>query len=139
MEDVSPQSNRKQEHFELLAEIAELLIEDDLDRIIESTGDPGNLTKDKYTIVRKNNEREEIARDELIGSLEGNMDVALTLFGPELWHHFEGHMKAENAEIESKGLKAMAAANPLQLVELLRMIAQRKTFKGNCPVCQDWQ
>ena len=138
MDDMTPESMQRKEHFDELAEIAELLLEDGLDRIkeIESDFSPHN---DRYAIVTENNEPEEITRDELGYSLEGNMDVARTLYGPELWGGFERHMKSESAEVKAKGLTGLASADPLQLVELLKMVAQRRAFHGTCPVCKDWR
>jgi hypothetical protein len=132
--NIAPESRRKSEHFKQLAEIAEVIIEDDLDQITEKPGKPG-----QYHISHKNNEVEELIRDELVYLLEGNMDIAMTLFGSDLWHSFESHMKAENHDIESWGLKGAAASHPIQLVALLKQIVETKTFKGDCPICQDWR
>ena len=29
--------------------------------------------------------------------------------------------------------------SPGKLVNAIRVLAQRKTFKGTCPVCEEWQ
>jgi len=139
MDDMTPESRQKKEHFDELAEIAELLLEDGLDRIKEIESDSSSPRKDRYAIVTESNEPEEITMDELGYSLEGNMDVARTLYGPELWGGFERHMETESAEIEAKGLTGLASADPLQLVELLKMVAQRRAFQGSCPICKDWR
>jgi len=139
MGDMAAESGQKKEHFDELAEIAELLLEDGLDRIKEIENDSSGPHKDRYATVTENNELEEITRDELGYSLEGNMDVARTLYGPESWGGFERHMEAESAEIEVKGLTGLASADPLQLVELLKMVAQRRAFQGSCPICKDWR
>jgi hypothetical protein len=138
MNDMTAGSRQKKEHFDELAEIAELLLEDGLDRI-KTENDSSSPHKDRYAIVTENNEPQEITRDELGYSLAGNMDVARTLYGPELWSGFERHMEAEIAEIKAKGLTGLASADPLQLVELLKMVAQRRAFQGSCPICKDWQ
>lgn len=129
----------KEEHFTELSEIAKLLLEDGLDQVREAKSDAGVTNKDKYVILTENNDFEEITRDELGYSLEGNMEVARTLYGPELWGGFEEHMKDESTDIKAKGLQDLASTNPFQLVGQLRIAAQRKTFQSTCSICRDWQ
>ncbi|MFC1913099.1 hypothetical protein ACFLX7_02760 [Chloroflexota bacterium] len=138
MNDMTAESRQKKEHFDELAEIADLLLEDGLDQIKETENDSSSPHEDSYAIVTENDEPKGITRDEISYSLEGNMDVARTLYDPELWSGFESHMEAESAEVEAKGLTGLASADPLQLVELLKMVAQRRAFRSNCPICKDW-
>jgi hypothetical protein len=129
----------KEEHFTELSEIAKLLLEDGLDQVRETKSDAGVTNKDKYAILTENNELEEITRDELGYSIEGNMEVARTLYGHDLWSGFEEHMKDESTTIKATGLFGLASTNPFQLVQQLRIASQRKTFQSTCSICKDWQ
>ena len=48
------------------------------------------------------------------------------------------HLKAEYGAIETSGFFRVVEENPFGLLDLLRVVARRKTFKGTCPVCKDW-
>ena len=48
------------------------------------------------------------------------------------------HVEAENPDIASTGLKDFLEDKHFALIETLKLLVRRKTFKATCPVCKDW-
>jgi hypothetical protein len=49
------------------------------------------------------------------------------------------HLEAEYVEIKTKELNKVVAENPYELIEILRILIQKRVFdKGTCPVCKEW-
>jgi hypothetical protein len=42
-------------------------------------------------------------------------------------------------ELKTKGFWDIVKEQPYELIEILITLTERKTFKGTCPVCRDWQ
>ncbi|MBA7633200.1 hypothetical protein ES703_40762 [subsurface metagenome] len=123
----------KREHFERLAQIAQLLVQDGLDKIY------AGKSAETYDIDLEGYETEVITHNQLIGRLEANIDAAIQKHGHWLvWESFANHLKAESTKIESTDLYQFANDNPLELIALARLLYQRQTFKGTCPVCEGW-
>jgi hypothetical protein len=128
--DQVTEQNKKQ-HFEHLAEIAELLLDGGLGKINDTQ------PADKYEIVHEDYVIETLTRDQLIGTLEGNIDIACQRYGA--WQVFGclmTHLEAEYPIFQD--VYGFINEHPLEYIEMLRTLAQRKTFKGTCPVCKDW-
>ena len=45
------------------------------------------------------------------------------------------HFESENPEFESKGFIELIEEQEYTVIETLRLLASRKTFKGTCPGC----
>ena len=80
-----------------------------------------------------------MTRHQLCGSLVANFDIACRKFSPFDVDCLISHIEAEYPEIESDNLSTIMRDNPFELIEILGILARRKTFKGTCPVCKDWQ
>ncbi len=53
--------------------------------------------------------------------------------------YFVPHLKSElPEELKTELFYIVVEKQPYLLIETLRLLAARKTFKGTCPVCKDW-
>ena len=103
----------------ILAEIAALLIEDELGKIEAVPGDSG-----LYVVPHAGKEPEHMTRQQLTFTLQGNMDIARTLYGYDELPLFEKHMQSVYPEIVRYGLSAAAETQPLNLVKALKATAE---------------
>jgi len=94
-------SKRMEEHFAHLAEIADLLLDGGLDKITESQ------EPDNYQIVEEGYSIKVFSKDELIGTLEGNLDVASQKYNS--WEVFDCLM--EHLEVEYPAYKTFMASS----------------------------
>lgn len=118
----------KEVHFEDLAKVAE--------DIPGGLGEVRRMSKNTYRCygIQDDGKFKYVHRQELIDKLESRM-VALKRQNPPLFRGFEEHMTAENADYDNY-IDDME--NKLvELIELLQVVALRKTFEGKCEVCKD--
>lgn len=74
----------------------------------------------------------------LIANIQGNYDKYR---GEKLYTHFLTHLQIEIPDLSNSSMSALmkyAKASPLELIESLELLAQKKTFKGKCAICEDW-
>jgi len=102
---------RLEEHFEHLAKIAEWL----------SRGDQG------------------LSGAFLSAWLISSFKVSSEFFGDSDLDCFLSHLKVEYPDLESKEYNEIATEDPVSLLNVLKILVQRGTFKGKCPVCEEWQ
>ena len=127
------------EHNAKLAGVADRLLANDLKRVmkwVEPTGDiEYHLFDESETYLL-----ERLTEDELSGQFEQNIDLAYQDYTEWFFKEcFLPHLYAEwSEELKNKGFYIAAEEQPYQLIETLRLLAERKTFKGTCPVCEDW-
>ena len=129
-----------QEHRARLAGVADKLLANDLKRVIRSVEPTGDI---KYLLYDESETdiRERLTDDDLSVRLEENL---LTVYRDYTdWFYkncFIPHLFAEWSEdVQTKMSRALLYDEPYLLIETLRLLAERKTFKGSCPVCKDWQ
>ncbi len=127
---------KREEHFDHLSEIAQYLLTGNLERILPDY--PGTeVFSETYTIC-VDEEEEEISRKELSSRLDGNIENAINHYGPpDFLDSFVPHLRAECPEIQTSTLDEVVRSNPYILVDTIRILSQRKTFKGTCPICKD--
>jgi len=135
-------AKRRAEHFDHLADIATAFLINEIDTVMPSinTVMPRIIRGDeygrpKYTIGEQ---EVEVSNFELSLSLQANIQSVLSQFSPWDLTCLIYHLKAESPEIESKGFADVVRENPYELIDTLRVLAHRRTFKGTCPVCEDW-
>ena len=133
-------SGNWEEHNAKLASVADKLLDSDLKRIIKRGVPRRDL---KYHLYDENETDilEEFTDEDLSGRLEENL---LTVYRDYTdWFYkncFIPHLFAEWSEdVQTKMSRALLYDEPYLLIETLRLLAERKTFKGSCPVCKDWQ
>lgn len=77
-----------------------------------------------------------LSRDELVDWLQCNM-IATYNQNSTLMNCFQNHMAAENSNCED--MSEYIQNSPVEFFKLLQFVAVRKTFKGTCDICRDWQ
>ena len=78
-------------------------------------------------------------KGELTAMIESNIDyICSILTSWEFFDMFVTHLEHENEEIKQDFYKYIKD-KPLEFVNLVRTLAQRKAFKGKCPVCEEWE
>ena len=130
---------RRKDHSDHLADIAKGLLSGNLDNIeakSTKTGDQYNIFE---YIFWEGGAGQVITRKQLSDMMERNIELFYEqpndTYDLDCFLH---HLVAEYPEVQSKGFNNFAKENPYELVEILRLLARRKTFKGTCPVCKDW-
>ena len=73
--------------------------------------------------------------DELVNNIEFIIDDSEWFF----FYCFFPHLLSELPdEMKNENWLPIVEEYPFQLIETLRLLAARKTFKGTCPVCEGW-
>ena len=71
--------------------------------------------------------------------LQKNIGKAYNVFAPMYFHkNFLPHLGAEMPIVNTKGIWDLIEEQPFELIKNLRILLERKTFKGTCPICKDW-
>lgn len=128
-------------HFADLAGIAKSLLANGLG----SVSCPGWTTNQprqvKYLLpsVTAASGYDELTKEQLASHLNSNV-AAITKENDWLFRRcFIPHLKSElPEELSTKPFFKVVEERPYELIEILRMLAARKTFKGTCPVCEGW-
>ena len=127
------------EHHAKLAGVAARLLDNDLNRISKWVSPEGQF---EYHLIDENELQllERLTEGDLSGKLEENLLVVYRDYTEWFYQEcFIPHLFAEwSQDVQAKMTKALLYERPNQLIETLRILAERKTFKGTCPVCKDW-
>ena len=126
-------AERRQQHFDQLAGIASTLLGED---IYKKEPDP---SWEEYGGSLPPPLSDWMTNEQLTGQLRDNWDGALVTYQYNQWDFdcLVSHLKAEYPEIVPLGLDEAIRDNPRELMQALRVVSRRKTFKGTCPVCPD--
>ncbi len=127
------------EHNAKLADVADRLLDNDLKRVMKWVNPTGQV---EYHLFDESEVHllERLTDDDLAGQLEQNITLAYQAYTEWFFKDcFLPHLYAEwPEELKDKGFYIVAEEQPYQLIDTLRLLAERKTFKGTCPVCKDW-
>jgi len=125
-------TNQRREHFAQLTEIAMMLIvglehiepwEDGKQAIYVGPRELGAV----------------VPMDELSTVLDKNLNAAYVRFSEyDVDGCFVPHVEAEYSEIKAMGFIEFLEQEPLELVNILKLLLRRNTYKGTCPICQVW-
>ncbi|MFC1924790.1 hypothetical protein ACFLXA_05460 [Chloroflexota bacterium] len=139
----------KKEHFDQLALVAKALL--NVHDYLENTSkNPSKDEQCKEYAQPSGDEYWPLSHAELSSSLQRNLDVMNgVIHGYEGWDESKifpridieclvYHLGEECSEVKSKGFSKAIEENPYEVIDNLRVLCRRKTFKGTCPVCQDW-
>lgn len=136
----SPVPGNWGEHNAKLAGVADSLLANDLKRVMKWVSPVGDI---EYHLFDESETylQERLTEDELSGQLEQNVPTVHRDYTEWFYQNcFIPHLFAEWSEdVQTKMSKALLYEQPYLLIETLRLLAERKTFKGTCPVCKDWQ
>ncbi len=110
------------EHQVQLADIVDMLLADIPDSVIHESND----------IV-------ELSKDNIVGILEYNSDSICSKYTDWFFYScFFIHIVNDfPKDKRARNYWEFVHQQPYQIIEVLRMLAERKTFKGTCPVCKD--
>ena len=128
-------TKRLEEHFDYLVNMVNILLEQRLETITKN--DP-SVSAFPYTLW--SGQTGIAIPHELISSyLQQNINQLYLEYKDFDLQNFTCHLEAEYPEIRSKGFPTVIRDNPYELIETLRVLESRRTFKGTCPVGEDWQ
>lgn len=128
----------KKKHFLHLAELANSLLEDGLDNVEINTNERSNINGKKYVIINDHSD-EAVNTKYLYASLIANIDVTIRKYSKSEVDDLFSHLLAEYPEVDDGDTNTYIKDKPFELIEILHLLARRKTFKGTCPVCEEWQ
>jgi len=130
---------RRKDHFDHLADIAQGLLSGNLDNVTAKSTKAGDQFDIFEYTIWEGGARQGITRKQLSDMMDRNVELYYEQPNDTYdLDYFLHHLIAEYPEVESKGFNNFAKENPYELVDILRLLARRKTFKGTCPVCKDW-
>lgn len=131
-------SEKLESHFQYIAKVAQALLGNDLDTVMKDTILGDGTTIDKYRIINSKTGKEVlITHEELVKLLKHNANSVPFPVDSDDFECFINHFAAEYPEIDSIGWDNLIEENPYRLIEILRGLANKKTFKGKCPICRD--
>lgn len=120
---------RKDEHFNHLAAIVSSMIPDKT-TIIETIGS-------EYVIKISDGKQIKVTKEQLANSVKVFLEDAAKRYGhTDVYEYLLPHLEAEIAETEGKELNTFIKENPLKFYETLRFLADKRIFKGECPICR---
>jgi len=123
-------TKRKEEHFNYLAELVSFLIPEKT-TVIETVGS-------EYVIIGANGKQTKLTKDQLASSVKEFLKQAAKQFGhTDVYEYLIPHLEAEIAGTEGKELHTFITENPLKFYETLRLLADKRIFKGKCPFCRE--
>ncbi len=124
------------DHFAQLNKIANMLLDGGVDEVIVILSEADGPDR-KYTLPITTCGILELNHNELVGQIEGNIDNVCRHYSTwHMWDCFAAHLEAEYPE--SKDFYNFLYTQTSTLINVLRTMAERKTFKGTCPICKYW-
>lgn len=127
------------EHNAKLLGVATKLLSNNLGRISKWVTSTGQIEyhlfdEDEVHVV------ERLTEDNLSGKFEENVSLVYQNYTEWFFKTcFLPHLYAEwPIELQKKGFYILSEEQPYILIETLRLLAERRTFKGMCSVCIDW-
>ena len=121
---------QRKQHYNELAEIASSFLERNLDQIAYDATDEDQ----EYDL----DTGESLTRKELIARLTDNIFQACDKYERyRVMDWLASHL--EPVYLSGKDLFAFIETRPIEFIKIIRTLATRKTFKGKCDVCKDWQ
>jgi hypothetical protein len=120
---------RREEHFDHLADILKSIIPEK-NTTIEAVGSG-------YIITEVNGKQSKLTKEQLAYSVKVFLQDATKQYGhADVYEYLLPHLEAE--VVEGKELNAFMIENPLKFYKTLRFLADKRIFKGKCPMCGDW-
>ena len=126
----------KKKHIADMLAIAEELLANGLD-IVRKHPSSGDTDKYEYSTVIGDS-MEVLSHEQLGDRLRVNIGLQWVHMNAEDIDCFLTHLKADYNDLESKDILTVVAHNPYELIETLRVLGRKRTFKGTCEVCKDW-
>ncbi len=134
-------SDRMKDHFNDLIRIVEVLLAKDLDCV--SVNPYPESDDDTYIAWSRDGGTGSLSKESQALLLGDNLEDVMSEYNE--WEHgwFASHLqadvKAEYPEVGNKEFADLCTDNPYEVIETLKLLRARKTFRGKCPVCKAWQ
>lgn len=132
-------SVEQKEHLTKLLGVVTRLLANKLGEIVKWVTPEGQV---EYHLYDENEEhiQERLTADNLVFQLEQNTILAYQDYTEWFFNNcFIPHLEAElQAELKSIGFYRASEQKPYLIIETLRLLTEKKTFKGTCSVCHDW-
>jgi hypothetical protein len=132
-------------HYLHLAEIAHALLENNIEFLtpVVTSNESGKGIEFKGMCFSNGQHSEKVGTlltyGEVSARLMKNLKAAYNKFGfLDIDENFLPHLKAELPLVKANDIETIIQQKPARLVVVLRLLSQRKTFKGKCPICNDW-
>jgi len=123
-------TKRKDEHFNYLAEIVSSIAPEKT-AVIETVGS-------EYAIRGANGKQTKLTKEQLTRSIKEFLKQAAKQYGhTDVCEYLIPHLEAEIAETTGKELNTFITENPLKFYKSLRLLADKRIFKGKCPFCRE--
>ena len=137
---------QKEEHQQQLSEISSMLLGNDLNTVEESstTGIYGlrknGMFRYRYIIKDHNNRKVQLSRYQLFNMFRKNVENACQRYTQFVFYEcYIPHLKNEIAEIEEEGFWPQVERQPFEVISAIRELSKLETFKGICPLCNDFE
>jgi len=128
----------RKKHFEHLLSMVNFLLGNDVGKVFGNPSEGDIPEVDDYTIISEASDFERIPHSRLVERIENNIeDICKTYSVYDFWDCFVPHLLDEVPS--RQGFERLYNNHTIDFINTLRMLTQRKTFKGTCPVCEDWQ
>lgn len=131
----------KARHFMEMADMASVLITNELDTVImvepEKQGDKANAQKIEYW-WGEYEERRQIDIVMMSELLNENLEALNHISHPYKVQCLLTHLKAEFPDAKKGSNIFSFKENPYKFIERCRILVEGKIFIGTCPVCEDW-
>ena len=132
-------------HYLYLAEIAHALLENNLEFMtaVITDNDSNKSIELKYMCISNGQHSEKVGTlvtfDDVRTRLTKNLKAAYDKFGfLVVENYFLPHLQAELPHVKANDIEKIIQQKPAKLVETLKLLSLRKTFKGKCPICNEW-
>jgi hypothetical protein len=130
-------AKRREEHFEQLAITATILLQGNLHTVQDVSS--GGTNPPEYMIFTEERGDESISHEKLASALVNNLaNLVDTEIDSVDFDSLMEHLKAELPEVPSNIPFPYSYENPYEVIDALKILSKRKTFKGKCAVCKDW-
>jgi hypothetical protein len=122
-----------EQHMRDLTQVAKMLLANNLDGL-----EAFELYGEKcYGWIRGKDKYELISEESVTDILWDNLAKATEHFKPSpmpemFMHHFSYETPPQARMMD------MLKKEPLELIQILRLLVQRRTFKGTCDICKGW-
>jgi len=128
------------EHFNELAEVAGMLLANELETVRPNQWKDRQEFQDILYWIGYDVEGQEGIKNpnELCHQLDENIITTASTNYRLLVECLILHIDVELAESTSKGFHELRWHDPYVVIDILRVLSYRKTFKGTCQICEKW-
>lgn len=127
-------------HYAELADVAKSLLANGLESISIAGWSTNRSQQVKYLLPSESADSgyDELTKEQLASQLDSNIATVLKEKDWFFRNCFMPHLKSElPEELKTKLFFKVVEEQPYELIEILRMLAARRVFKGTCPACKD--